>query len=314
MNFAKEINIKKEIKTNVIFNQLKKKKFELQQFNSKNIEIIDANTYFMRHNAYYMRFLRGGIRIEKGLKFLYISPTDSDNKLESKFPVNIGSSYKLIFFSSAWDIKNIETFNIVNGSEIISLKSQVNDNFSNYTECNFKSNVENISLIISFKNKQKKSYANGLYLLNKYLIYNKDDVLYKNILKKKENEFKSYLDENKKIYDIVICIAIWNRHEVLKKVVNLINSYDLPFSVGFALIYSKDSDYNLFPENKNVHFIFSPNKTLGSKWLTGVYSSQLFDPKMIMILGSDDMISKAYIKEAYDSIAKNNYDFSYATS
>ena len=52
--------------------------------------------------------------------FNYISPTDSDNKLEFKFPVNIGASYKLIFFCSTWHSENIETFNIVNGNEIIS--------------------------------------------------------------------------------------------------------------------------------------------------------------------------------------------------
>ena len=77
------------------------------------------------------------------------------------------------------------------------------------------------------------------YLLNKYFIYNTDDELYKNVITKKENELKLYTNENKKTYDMVICIAIWNRHQILKRIVNLIDSYNLPFSVGFILIYSQ---------------------------------------------------------------------------
>ena len=159
-----------------------------------------------------------------------------------------------------------------------------------------------------------ENFANGLYLLNKYFIYNTDDELYKNVITKKENELKLYTNENKKTYDMVICIAIWNRHQILKRIVNLIDSYNLPFSVGFILIYSQDSDYNLFPEKSNVHFIYSPNKPLGSKWQTGIYSSQLFDTKMLMILGSDDMVSEDYMKAAYKSIFIDKFDFCYNKS
>ena len=82
-----------------------------------------------------------------------------------------------------------------------------------------------------------EDFANGLYLLNKYFIYNTDDELYKNVITKKFIELKLYTNENKKTYDMVICIAIWNRHQILKRIVNLIDSYNLPFSVGFILIY-----------------------------------------------------------------------------
>tara|TARA_B100000963_G_scaffold72354_1_gene60467 strand:+ start:5079 stop:6422 length:1344 start_codon:yes stop_codon:yes gene_type:complete len=322
------MSIIENIYTNVLFNELSKNNFKVKNFKKKNINIFngtgdlsnDGKIIFnplvdFMHNLKYMRLTRASTRMKDGHHFYYISPTDSNNKLKLKFPVNIGASYKLIFFCSTWDSENVETFNIVNGCEIISLKSQINNIYTNYITCTIKkSNVKNIKLIVSFKNKQMKTFANGLYLLNKYFIYNTDNVLYKNAITKKENELKLYTDENKKTYDMVICIAIWNRHEILKKIINLINSYNLPFSVGFILIYSKQSDYNLFPQNTNVHFIYSPNKPLGSKWQTGVYSSHLFEPKTLMILGSDDMVSKLYMQEAYNSIVNDNFDFCYNKS
>ena len=318
------MNIIEKIETNLLFNapDFKNKFFRIQDFSKNNIDIIPASVKDIRHKTgadfkqcdYYIKEVRHLRKMMNGYFMYYISPTDSNNKLEFTFPVNINVSYKLIFFCSCWNYNNIENFNIVNGDEIISLNSQINDFYCNYIKCTIKSNVENINLNISFKNKQKENYPNGLYLLNKFFIHSPEDKLYKNVITKKNNELNLYLNENKKTYDFVICMAIWKRHNVLRKVINLINSYNLPFSIGFVLIYSRSTDFNLFPNINNVHFFYASNMPLGSKWLSGIYSTQLFDPKMIMILGSDDMVSEEYIKEAYKCITKDNVEFCYGNS
>ena len=244
-------------------------------------------------------------------KFSYVSPTDVSNNLEIVLPkCEINVSYKFIFFVSSWCIENIEKFEVVNGEEIISLKSQINSIYTNYVNFTINTNVENISLNISFKQKQIYGYPNGLYLLNNFCMIKTSDKIYNTLSINKEKE----IDNISKSYDFIICIAIWNRHTILKKIVTLVNSYKLNFNVGFVLMYSQKKDNNLFPNHKNVHFFYTPNQPLGSKWLAGIYHSQLFNPKAVMILGSDDLVSEKYITEGYLNITINNFDFCYSES
>ena len=103
------------------------------------------------------------------------------------------------------------------------LKSQINSIYTNYVNFTINTNVENISLNISFKQKQI-GYPNGLYLLNN--LYDKaSDKIYNTLSINKEKE----IDNISKSYDFIICIAIWNRHTILKKIVTLVNSYKLNF-------------------------------------------------------------------------------------
>ncbi len=307
--------IKKNIYTNLLFNDslLQKNILHKEKFIKTNINVTNVSNMCLineyKENDYYMKLIRNPTRMQKNYNFYYISPNESNNKFKITIPVEINITYKLIFFCSCWSIDNIKKFDIINGNEIISLKSQINSTYINYITCELNSNIKSLSLHISFKNKQQTNYPNGLYLLQNYFIKNVQNKIYKNILSKKEKELSLYLNINKKTYDIVICIAIWNRHEILKKTIDLINSYNTNFKIGFVLIYSKESDNNLFPNMKNVHYFYAENQPLGSKWLSGIYHSQLFIPKMVMILGSDDLVSKEYIEDAYNSITIHNYDF-----
>ena len=278
-------------------------------FKKKNIKIIDIENTFFEKNYYYINIIRRKERLANGYKFSYVSPTDVSNNLEIVLPkCEINVSYKFIFFFSSWCIENIEKFELVNGEEIICLKSQFNSTFTNYLNSIVNTKVENISLNISFKQKQIYGYPNGLYLLNNFCMIKTSDKIYNTLSINKDKEINNI----SKSYDFIICIAIWNRHDILKKIVTLVNSYKLNFNVGFVLIYSQKKDNNLFPNIKNVHFFYSPNQPLGSKWLASVYHSQLFNPKAIMILGSDDIVSRKYLIEGYYNITKNNFDFCYS--
>lgn len=305
------MNIDESIKNNLLFNEPKiNNKFLTQiNFKKKNIKIIDIENTNFEKNKYYTNLIRRKERLGNGYKFSYVSPTDLSNNLEIVLPkVEINVSYKFIFFVSSWCIENIEKFELVNGEEIICLKSQINSTFTNYLNSIVNTKVENISLNISFKKKQIYGYPNGLYLLNNFCMIKTSDKIYNTLSINKDKEINNI----SKSYDFVICIAIWNRHTILKKIINLVNSYKLNFSVGFVLIYSQKKDNNLFPNTKNVHFFYSANQPLGSKWLASVYHSQLFNPKAIMILGSDDIVSRKYLIEGYYNVNINNFDFCYS--
>ena len=79
----------------------------------------------------------------------------------------------------------------------------------------------------------------------------------------------------------------------------------------FVLMYSQKKIATYFQIIKMFIFLYS-NQPLGSKWLAGIYHSQLFNPKAVMILGSDDLVSEKYITEGYLNITINNFDFCYS--
>lgn len=309
-------NLKESININLLFNEPKinknSKKFLFSSENNvkkNNMKIIDTKNTNFEKNNYYVNVIRRKQSLAENYKFSYVYPTDVSNNLKlvlDKVDTNV--KYRIIFFVSSWDIENIKTFELVNGDEIISLKSQVDSTYVNYITCIINTNIENIYLNISFNQKQHNKNPNGLYLLNKYCIIKTNYNLYNNILNKKKEELNNF----NKNYDFIICIAIWNRHTILKKLVELVNSYEVTFSIGFVLIYSKEDDKNLFPQHNNVHFFYSPNQPLGSKWLSSIYHSQLFNPKAVMILGSDDMVSKEYIIEGFTNIILKKYHFCYS--
>ena len=112
---------------------------------------------------------------------------------------------------------------------------------------------------------------------------------------------------------MLFVIAIWNRHHILKYILNYLSTYDLPFTIGFLLIYSKPEDYNVVIQD-NIHYVYSPNEPLGSKWLTGMLYSSIFDCKCITICGSDDIISKSFLKKSYHYIVNLNKTICYTNS
>ena len=69
----------------------------------------------------------------------------------------------------------------------------------------------------------------------------------------------------------------------------------------------RNGDYKYEPKKyNNVFYHYSPNSPLGSKWLSVIYYSQLYNPDMLMILGSDDMVSRKYLIDSYMKIKEGN--------
>jgi hypothetical protein len=54
-------------------------------------------------------------------------------------------------------------------------------------------------------------------------------------------------------------------------------------------------------------FVHAPNEPLGHKWNTALKAARLFDPESVMITGSDDLISPAYLKLATNSLREYAY-------
>lgn len=112
-------------------------------------------------------------------------------------------------------------------------------------------------------------------------------------------------------YDVIIIIAFTGRYHVLEENIKLLRKQNnIHYSCGIVLVGSSDEDMefsNNISVNEHVYYCQCSNNPIGLKWQTGVYYSRLFNPKSIMILGSDDILSVNYIDKFYSLI--NRYDF-----
>jgi hypothetical protein len=106
------------------------------------------------------------------------------------------------------------------------------------------------------------------------------------------------------LHDIIVIIAFTGRYEIMKKNIMLLKNQSK--KCGIILVGSTDEDIE-FCKSQDVYYIRCNNKPLGLKWQVGVYYARLFNPESIIILGSDDLLSKNYIKIAYNNI-KLGYD------
>lgn len=113
----------------------------------------------------------------------------------------------------------------------------------------------------------------------------------------------NYKKENRKFKreqaNIVVMIPMYKRHNVIKKVFKSLHNQTYPCKI--LVIVSTTSDKNLCI-NEGVDYCFSINKPLGNKYLTGIYECKKYNPKAIIVLGSDDLLSKKYVEEAFKSL------------
>jgi hypothetical protein len=247
--------------------------------------------------------IRSGAYSKSLYNFVYIYATAINNEVIISLKTKPGNTYKVILFITCFAIENIKTIDIYNdSSNKKSLINQVNSSYVNYISTFFENKDDTIYIKFQFKDAAKKNQQNRIFLCKKIICENVNSNNYNLIVK--NNLLFSEKKYNK--FDYIIGIAVWGREEILEKILHLINSFKLPFKLGIVLVYSRKSDYNRFSKYNNVFYHYSPNSPLGSKWLSVIYYSQLYNPDMLMILGSDDMVSRKYLIDSYMKIKEGN--------
>ena len=302
-------NYKKELFSNILFNSISS---QIMSYSSPTplyiTKTFNTKTYLsMRNGSHYHISHKN---------FIGFIPKSNNKELALNFTLNVEKSteYRIILLISSlikWS-KYISSFIITNKeNEIYNCMTDINNIATNYISTVLNSeNSEKFYISISYKNIDNyfMFQNNIIYICNHCICIKNNDKTIEQI-----SSISEKLTITKK-YDLIICIAIYRRKKLLKQSIDLINSFisDLPFTVGIVLVYSLDDDYNFITEYDNVHYHYSPNSPLGSKWLSGVLYSRLYSPKTIMILGSDDMVSKNYLIYGYNKIVKENYYLVYS--
>lgn len=101
--------------------------------------------------------------------------------------------------------------------------------------------------------------------------------------------------------ELVVVIPVWGRHKVLVKVFNSLRKQTQPVTILAVVSSQKDTN---FCRAQHVDTCYAPNYTLGTKFHTGIKEAKKYDPKAVMILGSDDLLSLDYVDKAYKHIKK----------
>ena len=127
-------------------------------------------------------------------------------------------------------------------------------------------------------------------------------------------ERASYFKTNeiKDSCDAVVVIAAHGRLEILRQVVSHLLAFrdtDLAVSLSVVVCVSelKDAERlaSFFSDNQSLHIIRCANQPLGNKWQQVVSYAKLLNPKALIVCGSDDLLSYAYLSECL-SHSKND--------
>lgn len=123
--------------------------------------------------------------------------------------------------------------------------------------------------------------------------------------------FKNYTDDHCWIaphyvgkYDVVVAIAFQGRQDVLYSVIwELMKANNMGIKVGVVLAASDKEDVYfataLQNESEYIGICECENKPLGNKWHLAVQCARKLNPKVLMITGSDDLVSSKYICNNY---------------
>jgi hypothetical protein len=110
-------------------------------------------------------------------------------------------------------------------------------------------------------------------------------------------------------YKVMVIIAFTERYDIMEKNLYLLNKQTL--KPGVVLVGTTITDIQFCKKMQsiysNIHYIKYQNKPLGLKWQVGVFLARSFNPKSILILGSDDIITQNYVENMYMYIEKG-YD------
>lgn len=104
-----------------------------------------------------------------------------------------------------------------------------------------------------------------------------------------------------------VLMAVWGRRKLVEINLRLLLSEDC--NVVCITSLQDDFDFLRGLKFKNLQVVTAPNHPLGRKWQIGVDFCQNFDADPLIILGSDDFLSRGFIQKACELSQK--FDFIY---
>ena len=116
--------------------------------------------------------------------------------------------------------------------------------------------------------------------------------------------------------DLAVVIAFAGRHRILELVVEeLSRATDDDWKLEVILVCSSEEDESFVNELKEkhpfVHVKVHPNQPLGAKWQAGVEEARGLEPRNLMILGSDDILSPRFLTNALRLMEQENGEFGF---
>src|SRR3989339_446404 len=137
---------------------------------------------------------------------------------------------------------------------------------------------------------------------------------YKILLESIHSKFKSFAKEvhfadynkGKKQKRLVFLTAIWKRYKLTDFVLNYYNNLfarntDL-FEFHFVVVGSEGQTTKDSVTKFNFHYCEAPNSPLSHKWQAGLDMVKSLDPDALLIVGSDDLINDALIRDYYNKL------------
>jgi hypothetical protein len=110
--------------------------------------------------------------------------------------------------------------------------------------------------------------------------------------------------DREKESDVVVVIAAHGRTEILLQVVNHLLNFshaELGISISIVVCVSNLNDAERLDagvsDNDSLHIIRCANLPLGNKWQQAINYAKLLNPKALIICGSDDLLSYAYLSK-----------------
>ena len=313
-----------EIRLQIINNSNDNKLVELQSIEIKNYDDLQnlysqnlSNRLLNKYNKdliNYKNILKGyklqynqNIQITHNTDALYNFSHHGYNSLELKSSHNIKLSTQINLDSNRFYLVSLTGFSLENNS---TSRLYISSNeYKGYTK-NLSRSIGNTSLIVDsnkFKNceigiEQKKNGSDQECIYISKLFHNQ--ISY-------EDNFHEYnLITPKKNYEIACVIAFKDRQLILSKLIKIINKSDKDLCI--ILVCSNSYDYEFcLTLNKlydNVYLYFTDNNFVGSKWQIGFLYAKLFNPKYVMITGSDDLIYPEFFNRLYNYTKDNKLD------
>lgn len=114
----------------------------------------------------------------------------------------------------------------------------------------------------------------------------------------------NYITHKPKIKNVVI-MASHHREKILDINISLMKKNDNIDEIIIPITNKEDVDVCF---SHNISYCRTKNQPLGEKWQHGVILSKIYNPKYIIIMGSDDFIFPNYVKDAINLLEHNNLD------
>jgi len=314
-----------QIRIQIINNSSNNKLIQLENINIKKYDDLQnlynlnlSNRLLHKYNNYlvnidnifksdYKPTYDKNINIKYDNKSLYNFSHHGYNTLELKSSNQINFYSDINFKNNNFYLVSLTGFSLENKS---TSNLFIKSNKSEIKTSNLKRSIGHNSIIINgndFKKCQIGVKQNKIGKEEESIFISK---LFHNQIDYNDNFHEYTLLTPKKSYEIAIIIAFQDRNIILEKLVKIINKNDKDICI--ILICSNENDYDFCRKINcmydNIYYYFTENIFIGAKWQLGFLYAKLFNPKYVMITGSDDLMYPEFIDRLYNSMIKNDYD------